>query len=282
MTYNALEQECIILNAVWEMIDDMVNFAIFCDLGEKTADTNLRPQTPDALRLFNILVTDFLSPLQHNHKKILPFDLPRPPENPTPSDTTFLFYLKNICAKPNFANGQRSFETPVIAFSKWIGEKSFVEDVWFPSCQLKTNLTIERKKWIKFCGNIAKHSFPRLERNVLQIRNALKENGVNVDAGEAYEILPEFQAWFHTHLFAYHASTIAEYLNEIRWGIFEYLKPEFARSFHRTGEVKYHFEIPEMIKQPLARTMYWDLMNRCRSEPYFPRFEVTKYLKMRY
>lgn len=98
-----------------------------------------------------------------------------------------------------------------------------------------------------------------------------------------YAVLPEFWEWFHEHLFAYHLSTISEFLNNIRWGMFEYLRPEFARAYHVTSydtlAPMYASYIPSEISAPIARTMYWDLMNLARSRPYFPRFTVTQTLK---
>ena len=45
MTSTKTEQEAIVLNSVWSMIDDMVNFAIFMPLNGKTQNTNLMPKT---------------------------------------------------------------------------------------------------------------------------------------------------------------------------------------------------------------------------------------------
>ena len=39
------------------------------------------------------------------------------------------------------------------------------------------------------------------------------------------------------------------------------------------------FANPDEVNAPLARTMYWDLMNMARAKPYFPRFSVTQSLK---
>jgi hypothetical protein len=95
-------------------------------------------------------------------------------------------------------------------------------------------------------------------------------------------MLDEFYEWFHTNVFSYHASTIAEFLNNLRWGFYNYLVPEFRRSFERTGEYDYKFDIPSDIVSPLGRAMYWDLMNMVRAPPWFPRFTVTQSLKGRY
>ena len=60
MTFNKTEQEAIVLNAVWSMIDDMVNFAIFMPLDGQTQNINLMPRTTDTRRLFHVLLGDFL------------------------------------------------------------------------------------------------------------------------------------------------------------------------------------------------------------------------------
>ena len=44
----------------------------------------------------------------------------------------------------------------------------------------------------------------------------------------------------------------------------------------------YRFHVPLAITQPLAKEMYWELMNMVRGRPYMPRFEVSQYVKMRY
>lgn len=282
-TFNSTEQEAIVLNAVWSMIDDMVNFAIFMPLGEKIHDTNLMPRTTDTRRLFHVLLGDFLSPLVRKGKNGLPFDLPSPSANARPSDLTFLFYLRHIFERPMLNVAVDAIRQPVEEFSFWLEQDSYVEDVWLPSINVKVSLTIKRITWLKICADIGKHSFARLEPNVTKIVRILSEHGKEIDEGMGYTVLPEFWEWFHTHLFAYHASTIAEFLNNIRWGIFHYLLPEYSRAYHvlsyEMDAPMYAFHVPTEIASPLARTMYWDLMNMVRSEPYFPRFTVTKHLK---
>lgn len=81
-----------------------------------------------------------------------------------------------------------------------------------------------------------------------------------------------------------HGSTIAEFLNNIRWGIYEYLKPEFSRSLVRDTKnpPRYWHTYPEDIKNEFAKNCYWDLMNEVRSDPYLRKFKVTEVLKLRY
>ena len=284
MAFNKTEQEAISLNAVWSMIDDMVNFAIFMPISGRTRDIGLIPQTVETLRLFHVLLGDFLSPLGRKGRGGLPFDLPQPPDRQArPSDLTFLFYLRQIVQNPILNADAEAIRRPVEAFAVWLEQESYIESVWLPSIEVEVDLTIPRILWIKICADIGKHSFARLESNVSKIVRVLADHDKQIDEGMGYTVLPEFWAWFHTHLFAYHASAIAEFLNNIRWGIFEYLQPEFARAYHvtsRDAEIPiYAFHVPIAINAPLAKTMYWDLMNMARSRPYFPRFTVAQSFK---
>lgn len=149
---------------------------------------------------------------------------------------------------------------------------------------METTITVKRISFIKICGNIAKHSFARLSKTVDEICEVLKANGTTIDHQQGYLVVPEFYEWFHTNVFSYHSSAIAEFLNNLRWGLYDYLRPEFARSFTKDDPalIAYRYIFPHDCNTAVARNMYWDLMNAVRSQPYMPRFEVTRFLKMRY
>ena len=79
------------------------------------------------------------------------------------------------------------------------------------------------------------------------------------------------------------SSLIAEFLNNLRWGIYNYVRPEFERSFERVDpEPMYRFKYPAGVANPLAQQMYWGLMNMARSQPYFPKFTVSESFKKLY
>ena len=285
-TFSKAEQEAIILNAVWSMIDRMVNFAIFMPLNGKTNDVILLPKTSETLHNFHILLGDFLSPLVRKGNSPLPFDLATPLPNTRRSNFTFLFYLRQICEDPHLNTNSQGLHKVVAAFSDWLEQNSFIENVWFPSVEIEINLTLPRITWLKISADIAKHSFARLEANVRKIVHIFNDHGHSIDEGMGYAVLPEFWDWFHTDLFAYHSSTIAEFLNNIRWEIFRYLQPEFSRAYHITSDnpllPSYAYHVPLTIRASIARSMYWDLMNSVRSKPYFPVFAVTDSLKQLY
>ena len=279
MAYTKTEQEVIVLKAAWEMIHEMVNFEIFEKLN-RVKNTNLMFKTATHQRVFNVLLVDFLS-----QPRNWPFDLPSPPHNAAKSERCILFLLKRICDEPQLnRDGGDLLRTPLDAFQQWLETECVVEKVYLPSIEVESDIRVRRMAFIKICGNIAKHNFTRLSVNVDEICEILKANEVAIDTENGYLVLSEFHEWFHDNIFSYHSSAIAEFLNNIRWGIYNYLRPEFVRSFTKDGpnSLGYRFQFPPDCNGPAARSMYWDLMNAVRSEPFMPRFEVTEYLKMRY
>ena len=120
--------------------------------------------------------------------------------------------------------------------------------------------------------------------NARILRKILAKNDHHISIEQAYLAMGNFYAWFHDDIFTYHGSTIGEFLNNIRWGIYDYLKPEFSRSFRRSDveSMAHHYDFPDDCKNDFARTMYWELMGWTSSKPCMPRFQVTNMLKKRY
>ena len=181
-------------------------------------------------------------------------------------------------------NSINSLSTYVDEFSTWLERAVVVEKVWLPSIDLEINLSIKRVEFIKICGNISKHNFSRLSGVAKELQIIFERNNATLDDDEALVIIDEFYEWFHDDIFSYHSSAIAEFLNNIRWGIYEYLQPEHQRSIVATDghPIKYRYTYPDKVRKKFAQTCYWGLMNEIRSRPYMEKFQVTKYLKMRY
>lgn len=279
---NEIEREAIILNSVWEMIDDMVNWAIF----EKTDRTELStlwfPSDQNRI-LFLILLTDFLSQVRGFGKNPPPLGLLDPPSNAAPSDRTYLFHLRLVCVDPKLGGDISALREAVETFATWLEKVFEAPGVNLHNLDRPVDLKVSRLQYIRICGDIAKHSIARLEGNVKRVQALLAAAGNPIDDSQAYLAFPSFYEWFHG-IFIYHATQIAELLNNIRWGIFDYLKPEFRRSYHRKegwSELypMYGYHLPDGIESPVARAMYWDLMNRTRVPPYVQRFVVPTYTK---
>ena len=283
---NEIERESIILNSAWEMIDGMVNWAMFVK-NERTEPTNLMFESGQHARLFIILLGDFLSEVRAFRGDAVPLGLRGAPHNARPSDLTFIFHLRQVCDDPRLGADATSLSAHIEAFARWLEDDFLAPGVNLSSIEVVADLRLARYRYIKMCGDIAKHNLARLATNVGHLRRLLDAAGHPVSEQEAYLAVNDFFDWFHNDIFFYHSSHIAEFLNNIRWGIYEYLQPEFSRAWHLTEEATpnfptYSYDVPEGITEPVARAMYWDLMNRARAEPWMHRFVVSDDFKRRF
>ena len=279
-TYSPIQQEVIVLAAVLDLIDDMVNLRTF---GRPLTDqpTNLLPNTSTEQRVFAILLGDFLS-LPRARGGVVPFGLSSPTPDETGSARTYLRYLREISSRPSFSGDIDPLAKEVDAFGAWLDAELTCPKVWLSDLNVEFDMTVQRIWVLKAVGDLAKHNFSRLEGQTRQIRAMLARHNLMVDDGEIYGALSNIQEWLSDHLLAYHTSTIAEFLNNIRLHIRSYLRPEFTRALRREDKhLLYTFDVPVEIGQGLPRGMYWRLMNAMRTEPYFPRIVVTEFLKAR-
>ncbi len=278
---NDIEQECIILNSVWEIIDGMVNWSMFVKR-DLNIPTGMMFETSVHAKLFNILLGDFLSQLTHFKKQPIPFGLKSAPTNANPSDLTFLFYIRKIINDPKLGKNVSALASCTEDFAKWLEEEIIATEVNLADINLVADIRVPRFRHIKICGDIAKHNRTRLATNVKHIRQLLKDSGHIVSEQDAYLAVPSFFEWFHTHIFSYQSSAIVEFLNNIRWEIYEYLVPEFRQSWYSKKSPMYGYKYPPNCSEPAAQAMYWELMNRVRSKPWIERFVVPDIMKIRY
>lgn len=286
MNFTTMEQEAIILNAVIGMVEDMVNHVIFCPLGERRHETNLLPQTSETLRQFGILLRDFLSPVTGRGKGPLPFGLPKPPNADRATDHTSLFYLQRICENPLIGDDIRQLHKIVQDFRAWLEEYAMVERVWLGHIEVEVDLRIKRIDFIRMSGDIGKHNFLRLGGQASRLRTILQENDVTIDESDSYLALPDCWDWFHTHLLAFHASNIAEFLNNIRYAIRHYIAPVARSRRIVTGKYQefehFTFDRPVEIVNKFAWAQYFDLLQSSLRKPNFPRFSVSKSFKTQF
>ena len=269
MNFSGAEREVIFLKAVKELIDEMVNYEVF-DLNGSDPESQIMFHSITHQRFFNIILVDFLS---RSDKKVIG------------EQQSYLGAIQSICQNPSFNEGNsiESLSCATDEFVTWL-EQEIQAEIWLPSIETDTILSIKRIEFLKICGNISKHNFSRLSGVANDVVKILVRNNINVGLEEALLVLDEFYERFHTDILNYHSSTIAEFLNNIRWGIYEYLQPEFCRSivWESGNSPMYKYTYPESIQNKFAKSCYWDLMNEVRSVPYMRRFRVTKWLKLRY
>lgn len=266
---NNIEQEVIILKAVKELIDSMVNFELM-SLQGNDPDSNIIFDSMTHQRLFNITLVDFLS---CTDKK-----------GPI-KQTSYLGGLRFISNNPSFDKGNsiKDLKISIQKFKDWL-EQEVKVDIWLPSIEKDTNLSVTRFNFLKMTGDISKHNYLRAVGVAEELKKLLAKGGVSVSLEEALLALSEFYERFHTDILEYHSSTIAEFLNNIRWGIYYYLQPEFKRSIVWESEEppNYRYTYPKDLYSEFAKACYWELMNEVRNQPYMRKFKVAKCLKLRY
>ena len=266
--YSGIEQEVIILKAVKELIDSMVNFELMSLLGNGP-DSEIAFKDYTHQRFFNIILVDFLS---------------RSDKRGPIKQTSYLGGLREIVNNPYFDenNSAHNLKVATQEFKEWL-EQEVEVDVWLPSIDKETKLKILRFDFLKMTGDISKHNYLRAIGVAEELKEILSKSGITVDINEALLALAEFYERFQDIL-GYHSSTIAEFLNNIRWGIYDYLQPEFNKSIVWEGgdPPKYHYTYPKEIQSEFAKACYWELMNEVRSKPYMRKFKVNKWLKLRY
>lgn len=269
--YSSLDREIITLAAAWDLIGSMVHYGHFLK-EDHVANATLSFQTREARNLFLIILADFLSLPRDGT-----FGLSRPIAEGS-LGKTYLGHLSALASAPAFDGDAALLKSSVKCFAEWLDGLADVPDVWLPSIEYSGRLRVERMAYLKICGTISKHGFARLGEVVGRLRAILAANGTQIDEGQSYLIIPEFQEWFQDDVFIASSTRVAWHLNEIRWGIYRYLVSEFRRAYRPTelisGTQTYTYDVPREITNPLVHSMYWDLMNDMRRPPYFPRFTV--------
>lgn len=262
-----IETEVVVLRAIMELIDSIVNFEILLIGDSDPTETRFKSITH--AKYFNIVLVDLLSSTDKRG-----FIAPAP----------YLAALRAICADPRFDHGGSigGLREATGKFVEWLETTITVDRMWMPTVWTETNLRITRLELIKVGGNICRHNFLRAVGIAEDVKGLLSASGVQISLDQALLVLGDVYEWLHKDLFHYHASTIAEFLNNIRWGIYEYLQPEYRSSLVKEKWPGYRFTYPKGVVSKFGQQCYWDLMNVVRSKPYMRRFVITEYLKKRY
>ncbi|MCY3627054.1 MAG: hypothetical protein OXG88_05385 [Gammaproteobacteria bacterium] len=267
---NQVEEESVILNTAWGMIDGMVNWMMFCDPDQSSV---LQFQSPKHEELFVILLTDFLSQPIHT--------LTKAPKEASGSDLTFIFQLRRVCQNPQLGSNPASLHNKLEEFAGWLETCKTYTDVNLPEINVIADIEVDRQKYIKMCGNIAKHNPLRLRDVVKNLRKLIKKAGHDIKIQDTYSVLESFYNRFFRIFINCHSYQIIGFLDDIRSHIFEYLGQEYDRSRYARNECPagYGYKVPESIRDPLASGMYWDLMERVRTKPYGRSFDIDEDLK---
>ncbi len=264
-----VESEVLLLRAVWELIDEAVNRSMLTIHG-RSPECEVRFHTELHQRYFNIVLVDLLAETD--------------PAAPI-AKTGFLEGLASIAETPRLASfdSATSLRRAAEEFRQWLAQEVQVE-TWLNSIGITSVLSLQRRQFIRMTGNLSKHGFLRTYRVASQLQQLLARSGVQISVEQASLGLAEFYDRFHTDILNYHGSTLAEFLNNLRWGIYEYLRPVFDKSFSwaPAGPPMYEYSYPAGVDNAYARQVFWDMMNDVRSPPHIERFGVHRWVKLRY
>ena len=138
--------------------------------------------------------------------------------------------------------------------------------MWFQTIGLEIDLKIKRLIFYISVGifrNIISVDFLHVQNRLIKV---LKYNGEDKNTEKCLLALQDFQNWFHGdgNILGYLSNIIAEYLNNIRWGIHRYLKSQFNGARF--------CQSPEVISNSCIKSCYDELMYIARKEPYMPEF----------
>ncbi len=271
LSLNDSEKEILALKAVWESIDSMVNHNILV-LYHDDPHSEIQCKTDIHQKYFNIILLDFLN------SKI--FGIGK----------DCIESIEIILKNPSFSIDIRHFQKAIIEFKNWLDqnvrlERNGTERVfWFATLEKNIPLEITHSEFIKICGNISKHNTLGLNIQATILQKIFKRNGAEIELTKALLIMGEFFEKFHEDLFSYHISSISELLNNVRWGIYEYLQPLYKQSRRPRSDIAYDknaclYEYPEHVTNSYVQARFSELMNDVRSKPYMPRFIVSENLK---
>lgn len=262
--YSDLEFEIISLKIAIDSIDAMVNRELLRTVGSNK-ETESHFPTAVHQKLFYILLIDFLS--KNTDDTLLPGNL------------SVLDQVSGVANQPLLSTRSEGLLTACDALQEWLQAKVDVK-VWASTLDMELILRLTRREIIYFAGNMSKHHYGHLTAVTNQLYKLLDDR-----KRPRHDIIPALEsiyATLHDDILNYHASTITELLNNVRWGIHDYLKPEFARAYRKVDSIHYEFELPKDIATDFASSCYWDLMNSVRAMPYIDKFVATDILKLRY
>ena len=166
------------------------------------------------------------------------------------------------------------------SFAEWLGATTTMK-LWLPLLNVEAQLSVPRLQFLFIAGNQAKHNVSRLTAVSKGIARMLGDHGYNVALERIPLVLADFWEHLHADYFTYYGSWLAELLNNVRWGIYQYLLPTFQRSFapDPEGGVTYTYNYPEVITNEIPKEWFWRLMNHCRREPFVKPFTVSEHMK---
>jgi hypothetical protein len=263
--YNSVEHEVILLDIAVRTLNNAVNNSLLHFMGSKESG-EIMFNDDAGQKYFYLMVLDYIS---GNADSAL-----------LGSGNSCEQLMGSLTRKPAFNVGEsiNSLLLAVSCFNSWLNTH-VTREIWLPSLNKTVVFVLKRQDIVYVTANIAKHHFGHLTNVLARLDKAshgqFGHHGLITSLDEIYYDLFD-------NILSYHASKVSQLLNDIRWGIHNYLLPEYNRAYTKTYDGMYTYAIPQELNAELAVSCYWELMNGVRGKPYMKQFTTNKYLSLRY
>jgi hypothetical protein len=269
MTYSSAEKDAVGLCITLEAINGGANHALLTllDIESLPGQAEVRFQSRTHQQLFLVRLLDLV---KEGGDSTL-----------TGVTGSCLDVLKVASENKSFdRNGSvRSLAAATKALDVWLNAETPLL-LWLPTLDLNAQLQVSRIEFLNISGNYVKHNISRLTGVAKRIRQILTAHGYDVPLEHIPLALEDFKEHLQEDYFAYYGTWLVELLNNVRWGLQDYLLPTFRWSHARgLGELEYSYKYPDDVVNEVSRAWFWRLMNHVRKGPYLHRFSSPDYMK---
>lgn len=190
--------------------------------------------------------------------------------------------LKTACQSASFdKNGSiNDLRRATEQLDEWLKYQSSAT-FWLPDLDKNVTLNVSRLELLHISGNQSKHNISRLTGVSKKFQEILRRNEYTIELSAVPFVIDYFYEHLSDNYFIYYGTWLTELLNNVRWGIREYLYPCFQETMIRKGEFRYTYRFPEGINDETSKKWYWEMMNGVLTDPYLKRFAGAHYLKDR-
>lgn len=269
MTYSVAEREAIGLCIALEAVNDIANHSLF-----RLVDVSAFPGEAEVHFPSHIHQQLFLA-------RLLDFAMEKGDATLSGVKGSCLCVLRSACESKSFdsRNSVAFLKEATNALDEWLSSKTPL-NLWLPSLNIDAALIVPRFEFLYISGNQVKHNLSRLTGISKRIEAILKEHGYDVPFEQIPLSLDDFREHLEENYFSYYGTWLAELLNNVRWGLQDYLLPTFEASYKRDVEREsYSYRYPAAITNEVPRAWFWRLMNNIRSKPHLKRFAGAHYMK---
>jgi len=267
-----IKQEIRVLNSTAELIEGYVNYAICCFPEDRSKIVeSVLPKDEITKKYFFILLLEIIMPV---NKEILP---------DKDQGDNLLNLLHKIALSPKLNCEPESTEAlkkSVEEFLSWLNYE-FEYEIYSANIQKEIKIKLSRKKAIYLIGNRCKHCLPRSNVILNKLVALYKKSGVDLDPGREILILEDIDNWLFEDFGGYHFTKLCELSANVYYGIIQYIRPVYEKSFKRIDEMRYSYKIPDELDEEGSIYEYYELLNRVKS-PFIPIIETWEYLEKRY